>query len=116
MPDIPSIVGGLIGGLLGMAGDAVGTAVQAVMSWLGSAVDAMAGVAAEVIELLPDATDLGLSIPDGWLVGYTWLNGFLPLSETLTWLGVLLTVAVAVTTWRVAVTLYHLIPKPWMGT
>lgn len=116
MPDIGGIVGGVIGGLLGIGQDIIGTAVGAAMSWLGFAVDAMAQAAAEVMNLLPDAGDLGLTVPSGWLLGYGWLDGFLPLHETVAFLGVLVTAAMAVVAWRVAVVVYHLIPKPWMGT
>jgi len=116
MPDIPQIVGNLVGGLLGLLGDAASTAVGAVMSWLGTAVEAVAQLAMRVVQLLPDATDLGFTIPTGWLHGYSMLNTFLPLSEALAIVLVFTAVAVAGTAFRIAVTVYHLIPKPLMGT
>lgn len=110
------LVASIVGGLLGLAGDAVGTAVQAVMSWLGTAVEAVAQLAMHVVDLLPDAADLGLTIPSGWLHGYALLNTFLPISEALTAITLFTTVVVGGIAFRLAVTVYHLIPKPWMGT
>jgi len=116
VPDILGIAGDLVGGLLGLAGDAVATAIGAVMGWLGTAVEAVAQLAMRVVALLPDATDLGFSIPSGWLHGYAMLNTFLPLAEALAIVLVFTGVAVAGTLFRIAVVVYHLIPKPMMGT
>jgi hypothetical protein len=83
---------------------------------VGEAVKALAAVADGVVGLLPDATDLGLSIPSGWLHGYTLLNTFLPLSEALGLISVILVVVTAGLAARIAVVVWHLIPKPGVGT
>lgn len=114
--NIGDIVGQLIGGLLGIGGDIINTAFGAFMSFVGSAVNAVAGLADHVVALLPDATDLGLSIPSGWIYGYSILNTFLPLSEALTAVAIFTAIVVGGIAYRLAVTVYHLIPKPFMGT
>lgn len=116
MPDFGGIAQGIVGGLLGFAGTVAGNMIGAVMGWLGSVVQGLAIVADGVLQLLPDATDLGLSIPGGWLHGYAWLNGFVPLSELLAFCVILVGVQMAPVIWRLAIDAYHLIPKPWVGT
>jgi len=116
VPDLGGMVGGLVGGLVSLAGTVASTALGAVMAWLGRLVNVMGAVAAGVLSFLPDAEDLGLEIPGGWLVGYSWFNEFFPVAETLVWLGVLTAAMVIPVVWHLAVTVYHLIPKPWMGT
>lgn len=86
------------------------------MGWLAGAVNAMAVMADQVVQLLPDATDLGLDGNTGWIAGYTLIDRFLPVHEMVAWLVVVAGFYVVVTTWRAGVTLYHLIPKPMMGT
>lgn len=116
MPDLVGLAGDLIGGLLGFAGDAVGTAVGAVMSLVGSMVEGLATVADALVDQLPDAGDLGLSVPSGWIYGYSIVNTFLPLTEALAFAVVIGAAFVALGVWRLGVTVYHLIPKPFIGT
>lgn len=113
---IVDVVGGLIGGLLDIAGDIINTAVGAVMSFVGSVVDGLAVLADAAVDLLPDTPDLGLDIPSGWIYGYTILNTWLPLTEALTMAGVFTAIVTAIIAFRLAVTVYHLIPKPFVGT
>lgn len=114
--DPVGFLGGIVDGLLGFAGDAVGTAVGALFSFLGQVVDALAALAAHVLSILPDATDLGLSVPAGWIIGYQFMDAILPLHEALWMFGFLVTLRSAITVWHLAVTGYHLIPKPAVGT
>jgi len=116
LPSIGRLVQWLVGGLGGLLGGAANTAVGAVMGWLGTAVEAVAQLALSVVEKLPDATDLGFSIPSGWIYGYSLLNTFLPVSEALAIVLIFTAIAVGGTIFRLAVTVYHLIPKPMMGT
>lgn len=113
---IGDAVGGIVGGIAGLVGGVAETAVGAVMQWLGLAVEGMATIAAGVINLLPDAGDVVPDIPDGWIVGYAMLNTFLPVSEALAGAGLLLGIYAALGVFKLAVVVYHLIPKPLMGT
>lgn len=106
----------MIAGLLGFGGEMVGTAVGAVMGYVGSVVEGLALIAARVVDLLPEATDLGLEIPGGWLLGYSMVNSFLPLSEALAFVVVLVGIQAVALLARLAVVTYHLIPKPFVGT
>jgi len=76
----------------------------------------LAAVAGVVVSMLPDAADLGLTIPGGWITGYTWLNSFLPLTEALALVSIFVGIMLALLAFRVAVIIYHLAPKPGMGT
>jgi hypothetical protein len=77
---------------------------------------ALAGVADKAVQQLPMASDLGLSTTAGWIKGYTLLNTFLPLSEALTLVSVYVSVITAGMLFRVGVIVWHLIPKPGVGT
>jgi hypothetical protein len=114
--NIGDIVGGIVSGILGLGGDIISTAVGAVMTFVGSVVNALAALADHAISILPDATDLGLSVPSGWIYGYTFLNTFLPVSEALAMVGIFTAIVVGGILFRLAVTVYHLIPKPFVGT
>jgi len=116
MPDFVGFVGGIVGGIVGFVGDMVGTAVGAVMGYVGSVVEGLAMVAYRVVELLPDAADLNLTIPSGWLYGYDMLNTFLPISESLALVAIMVAVYAAAVLLRLGGFVYHLIPKPFIGT
>lgn len=73
-------------------------------------------IAGSMVDALPDAPTLDLGDATGWLKGYTLLNTFLPLSEALTVIGVIVAVMVGTALFRLSVTAYHLIPKPGIGT
>lgn len=90
--------------------------VGALFTAIGAVVDALAAVAARVVGLLPDAGDLGLSVPSGWIVMYSWADRILPLHEALALFGIITATAVAPIVYHVAITVYHLIPKPFSGT
>lgn len=62
--------------------DAIAGALLAAMSWL--------------VGLLPTASPIGLASASGIWLGYAQLNGFLPLTEILAGIGVLLTIHVAI--------------------
>lgn len=93
-----------------------GGLAEAIFSWLGSVVDALAGLAASVLDLLPDAEDLNLEIPSGWIIGYTWANTVLPLTEALGLMTAVIAINVGAVVYRAAVVAWHLIPKPGIGT
>jgi hypothetical protein len=77
----------------------------------------LTNIVAGIVELfLPEAGDLGLVAPTGLVVGYTWLNTFLPISEAIVFALILLGLYLAGFAWRLFLQVYHLIPKPWMGT
>lgn len=78
--------------------------------------EAFAPVADAVLDLLPDAEDLNLEIPSGFILGFSFLNTFLPLTEALAAIAGFVLIIVAGIGWRIAVTVYHLIPKPGVGT
>lgn len=78
--------------------------------------EVMAAMADVVVSQLPVAADLGLTPTSGWVKGYAMLNTFLPLTEALTLAGLMVALVVAGIALRVAVMVYHLIPKPGMGT
>jgi hypothetical protein len=60
--------------------------------------------------LLPDAGDLGLSIPAGFIRGYAWLNSWLPVAETVAALVTLGVVILAILAFRVALTIWKALP------
>jgi len=113
---IVQFMGELIGGLLSIGGEAAGTALGAAMSFVGSVVDGLAEVAASIVALLPEAGDLGLSIPSGFVLGWSIFNTFLPLTETFAMVTVLVVASVVPIAWHLGVTVWHLIPKPFVGT
>jgi len=104
---VPLVVLGIVG---------VGVLTGWIWGPVNEVAKAVAAVAGVVVSLLPDAADLGLSIPGGWITGYTWLNSFLPLSEALGVVTIFLGIMLALLAFRVAVIVYHLIPKPGIGT
>lgn len=76
----------------------------------------LAKAAQVIISMLPDAGDLGLTTMSGWIKGYTMLNTFLPISEGLAFAAIFATFIAASMAVRLATWIYHLIPKPGMGT
>lgn len=109
-------LGELVGAIAGLVASLVGAVVGALFSFLGAVLDFFAGLVAELLELLPDAADLGLEIPSGWLIGFQTMDAILPLHEALFWFGFMVGLRAAITLWHLAVRLYHLLPKPLMGT
>jgi len=102
---IEDIVGGLVDGLAG-GFDLI----------VGGLIDGLARLAQQVVELLPEASTLALPDMSGWLLGYNWLNSFLPVGEALGYAGVMLAIYGGILVYRLAVVVYHLIPKPLAGT
>lgn len=112
------IIGGLIQGLL----DFILGPVQALIAWavnaiaglffmlIGGIFDLLLGVLGFVISLLPDVPNLGLSNASGILVGYAWLNSWLPVSETLTAISVIVGVMVLIFGFRVVVKIWEWFP------
>jgi hypothetical protein len=86
------------------------------MAFLGTVIQGLAAIASQVVALLPPAEDLGLSIPDGFVQGFSLFNQFLPLTELFALMGVLAAAAIATVAWHLGLTVYHLIPKPLSGT
>jgi hypothetical protein len=74
--------------------------INMLLSGLSSFVDGvLAGLVAvplSIVNGLPNAGDLGLSSVSGIIIGYSWLDTFLPVHELLAMLGVGITVATAV--------------------
>jgi len=103
--DITDTIGGLFHGLADVA-----------YGLVSGLVDALASLVAQVLSFLPDAADLGLSTSSGWIRAYGLLDTFLPLHEALGYATILAGVITAGILWRLAVTIYHLIPKPFVGT
>lgn len=101
--------------LLGAVVNPIAGAILFFVGFVQQIIDGLLALASGVIALLPDA-DPNFSIPEGWLVGYAWVNSFLPLSECLAFAGLIAGALVLHMTWRMAVTVYHLIPKPLAGT
>lgn len=96
--------------------DAGAVALGALMGILDAIVNALTGLISHIVDLLPDAGDLGLTIPSGWIIGYTWIDRIVPLHEALVWMGVLAAASVAPIAFHLAIAAYHLIPKPLSGT
>jgi hypothetical protein len=109
---IPVIIVGVVATLVG--GVALG--IDPVVDFVKGAVEALAAVADAAIALLPDASDLDLDAQTGWLRGYSYFNTFLPIPEALGMVAVLITVRLAIFTWRLADRVWHMIPKPLSGT
>jgi hypothetical protein len=101
----------VVGGLLG-----TGLLTGVIWGPIGILAGGLFSIADAAIGLLPDATDLGLVIPGGWIYGYSIVNTFLPLTEALAFAGVFVSLIVGGIVFRTAVTIYHLIPKPGVGT
>jgi hypothetical protein len=99
-----------------VAGLAAGVLTGFIWGPIKEIADAVAKIADVVVGQLPDASNLGLAIPSGWVKGYSLLDSFLPLHEALGFVAIILGIVVAGVTWRVAVVVYHLIPKPGTGT
>ena len=96
------LISGFFMAVLGFFGDVVRGFTDVVMGW--------------VVDALPDADPLGAPSLDGILVGYVWANGFLPLDAGLAVSGMLVTAMVAKFGLRLSITIWHLVPKPFMGT
>jgi len=100
------LVGGLVAGVLtGMIWGPINDLAQN-----------MAKIADGVVEGLPVADDLGLDVASGWVKGYSMLNTFLPVSEALAFALIFVSVKLAILGYRLAIVVWHLIPKPGMGT
>lgn len=88
----------------------------AFMGIIGGIVDALATVANHIVDLLPDMPDLNIPDLSGLVVGYNQVNTWLPLSEAIAGSVLVLAAVNAAFVFRVAVTVWHLIPKPFSGT
>jgi hypothetical protein len=99
------------------ANDPAGAIVAAVMDFIGTLAAGLAQLAQDtILNALPDAPDLGIPSLGGLVVGYAWLNTFLPIDTGITVAGLLLAAMLAKFAFRVALTVWHAIPKPFMGT
>lgn len=76
----------------------------------------LALIADNIVNMLPEAADLGLDASGGWVKGYAMLNTFLPITEALAFAAMFATVIAASMVVRVATWIWHLIPKPGVGT
>jgi hypothetical protein len=113
IPVIVVLVGSLlVGGYALTGGDPLGKFFEI----LGGMVEGLAQLAGHIVDTLPDAEDLNIEVAEGWIVGYNMLNGFLPLGEALLYAGILLSAILLHFGWRIAVIVWHLIPKPLSGT
>jgi hypothetical protein len=111
---ISDLIGGLLDFILGPIQALIGWVVKSItdflMMVLGGIFDLLLGLVGFLISLLPDVPDLHLSAPSGILVGYGWLNSFLPVAETLTAVGVLVGVMVVIFGYRIIIKIYELFP------
>ena len=110
--DVGEFLGSVAEGLSGFVGDVVGVIAGAI----GAAISWGAGLLAEVLGVLPLAGDLGLAVPSGWVHGFAWIDSIVPLHEALVFFGILVGLRAAITLWHLTVSVYHLVPKPFMGT
>ncbi len=106
----PAILAILAGGAI------LGLLTGIIWGPVGEAIKVLASVADGVVAKLPDAGNLGLTVPAGLIYGYTIMDTFLPLHEALTLVVGIVALIVAGITLRVAVMVWHLIPKPGIGT
>ncbi len=99
MPDfgqlLTDVVQGVLDGITGL-----------ISNLAAGAIDVLSGIVA----LFPTADPLGLSASSGILRGYSWLNSWLPVSETLTAIGLIVLVATTVFAVRVAIKLWEWLP------
>lgn len=99
LPDIGALLHDLLQGLI----DGLMGIVQALLGVLMS-------VLAWVFSLLPDASDLGLSPGSGIILGYNWLDSFLPVHEIIAGIGLLVGV---ITLWVAAATVLFIYHQFW---
>lgn len=57
---------------------------------------ALLGAVSFVVDLLPDAEPLGLDSFSGIWTGYAWLNSFLPLTELMVCVGMMMGIQLAI--------------------
>jgi len=69
-----------------------------------------------LVQGLPALPELPLPDLSGFIPAYNWLNAVFPVTEGLEAAAVLVAVIVAGTVIRAAITVWHVIPKPFMGT
>jgi hypothetical protein len=99
------------------ANDPAGAVAAAVLGWIGDMLAALVASAETwVLSLLPDAGDLGIPDLSGLVVGFAWLNGFLALDAGVSVAGILIGATLATFAFRLALTIWHVIPKPFSGT
>lgn len=97
--------------------DPAGALIAAVLQWLQDLISNIVNtVVGGIIDALPDAQPIGAPNLAGLLVGFVWLNGFLPMDAGVTVSGLILVAMLAKFGFTSAVTIYHLIPKPFSGT
>lgn len=106
----------LISWLGARVGDASATIAQVIFDFIKSVVGGLMDLVGSIISGLPNAGDLGLTVPSGWIQAYSWFDTFLPLHEALGLVAMFVGIYLAIFSVRVAVFVYHLIPKPLMGT
>lgn len=95
-------------------GQLLSEAVQAVLDGIGGLFDNMAAslvdVLSGVIGQFPTADPLGLSPASGILIGYAWLNSWLPVAELIGALSMIVLVATVIFGVRIAIKLWEWLP------
>ena len=97
-------------------GEVAGTILNAFFGAVQAIGDAVFAAVGGVINVLPNAADLDLHVPSGVIGAYNFLDAFLPMHEALAFGAIYIGALLAIAAFRLAVTIYHLIPKPLMGT
>lgn len=83
---------------------------------IAAVVDMVLGFLGGIAAALPSLPAITLTVPTGFVPAYNWLNAIFPVSEGLTFGGVLVTIYLAGAALRLASWIWHLIPKPFAGT
>jgi hypothetical protein len=108
-------VGIVIDGLINN-GEIGATLFQAFFTAVQAIADAVFAGIGGIVGTLPMADELDFEIPSGVILGYALVNGFFPLDLTIQLGAAYIGALVAIFAFRLAVLVYHLIPKPMMGT
>jgi hypothetical protein len=100
--EVASVLSQIFAAVLGFIGNFLRGITDAVLSWL--------------VNSLPDAPALGVPSFSGLIVGYAWLNQWVPLDVGLQGLALVYGATIAKFTLRLILTAWHTLPKPFMGT
>lgn len=114
MPDIGQLLSDAFAWLsdlvIGTAQDVVQLALDGLTAILDNMAAGLVDQLQGVISGLPVGAPLGLASQSGIIVGYGWLNTFLPVAELLTALALIVTVATAIFAVRLAIKLWEWLP------
>ena len=103
-------------GVVEWIGRTVDGATDAIWGFVQDAAVGLMSIVTAMIGVLPDAVDLNLPDLSGWVRGYDMMDRVVPVTEALVAWGIYMAAANAQFLWNLGTRLYHLIPKPGMGT